>query len=331
MPMGPPGLALWSENPDGYGRSQSPDWKASDWPVLSVRSGALGSQISYVDLGGNTDKTPCLFLHGIGNSWHFWLEVLGAIGQERRVIAIDLPGFGASGASRRSLSAAGAAAVVEEVCRQLGLGQVAVCGHSMGALVGFALAGSFPDRVERLLVVGGSLFSITDLYLHPVRTTLRSAGPMLTLAVGMVGASLPSPAFVRRAIANGSLLRVLFLHRFVRYPARLEPRLLAKALSGLGGLSAVKAVIAGVGFDFRKAVGAVACPVYVLNGVDDQQVPVRDVLEFMRVRPSAHIVLLADTGHWPMIERPRIFAQWVRGALAGFPTMTTSHPAASTF
>ncbi len=311
-----PQVAVWNESNDLYGRSQPPDWRNVDWSEFHVSTEVQGLRLHHVDLGENSNLTPCLFLHGIGNSWHFWLEVLGAIGQHRRVIALDLPGFGASSATPHRLSAAGVAPLVDAFCEQLGLDRVIVCGHSLGAVVGLALAAAFPARIERLLIVGGSLLSVTDFYSRPLRTIMRSPGPLVTLALGVVSASVPSPRFIRRMIANNRLLRTVFLHRFVRYPSRIEPKLLEQALSGLGRVAVINAVIAGAGYEFRDAVGNAKCPVHILNGADDRQSPVRDVLEFARLRPSSDVVLLENTGHWPMIERPRVFAQWLERTLS---------------
>ena len=45
---------------------------------------------------GSGDEHPIVFIHGLGGQWQNWLENIPRFAQDRRVIALDLPGFGLS-------------------------------------------------------------------------------------------------------------------------------------------------------------------------------------------------------------------------------------------
>ena len=49
--------------------------------------------VAAIDVGHGD---PALFVHGVGTNAHLWAGVLDALGDERRCIAIDLPGTGAA-------------------------------------------------------------------------------------------------------------------------------------------------------------------------------------------------------------------------------------------
>ncbi len=84
---------------------------------------------------------PLLLLHGIGHHWQAWEPVLDVLAAERDVIAVDLPGFGASDAlpdgSPYDLS--GVVPVLGAFCGALGVERPHVAGNSLGGLLALEL------------------------------------------------------------------------------------------------------------------------------------------------------------------------------------------------
>ncbi|CUW41381.1 putative esterase [Magnetospirillum sp. XM-1] len=94
---------------------------------------------------------PLLILHGLLGSARNWGAVVKALGETRRVLALDMPNHGSSPWSEvmdYPFMAREVAAVIEH----LG-GRAAVMGHSMGGKAAMTLALSRPEMVERLVVV----------------------------------------------------------------------------------------------------------------------------------------------------------------------------------
>lgn len=100
-------------------------------PVV-IRS--LGSEIAYTDNGKG--DTTLLFIHGWGIHRGYWDQQLAFFKDRYRVVAIDLPGYGASGRATRAWGPETYAQDVDSVLAALTLKNVILIGHSMsGATV----------------------------------------------------------------------------------------------------------------------------------------------------------------------------------------------------
>ena len=60
-------------------------------------------------------------------------------------------------------------------------------------------------------------------------------------------------------------------------------------------------------YDFRDRLPDVSVPTLIVWGQKDAIIPVRDANEFERLIPDSRKVVMRDTGHIPMAERPRAF------------------------
>jgi pimeloyl-ACP methyl ester carboxylesterase len=69
----------------------------------------------------------------------------------------------------------------------------------------------------------------------------------------------------------------------------------------------VDALEALTSYDIRDRLEEIQCPTGVLWGADDILVPVEDADEFSNLIPDCRTAVLDDTGHLPMLERPRSF------------------------
>src|SRR4051812_23534081 len=135
----PAGVRAARRAGDGYGDTAQPDWRAIDWPAHLRRIEIDGTPVNYVDIGPTAPvppgREPIVFVHGLGGQWQNWLENIPRAAQERRVIALDLPGFGMSEMPRAEISIPNYARCVEALCQHLDLGCVALVGNSMGGFI----------------------------------------------------------------------------------------------------------------------------------------------------------------------------------------------------
>lgn len=81
-----------------------------------------------------------VLVHGLGSSWQTWQSVLPALSAEREVVALDLPGFGASPALTGPVTIATLADAVTGFVNEQGLGSADLVGSSMGARLVLELA-----------------------------------------------------------------------------------------------------------------------------------------------------------------------------------------------
>jgi pimeloyl-ACP methyl ester carboxylesterase len=205
----------------------------------------------------------------------------------------DLPGHGGSEPPRRGSSMSDFADAVAQVVELEQAGPALVAGHSFGGHVALRLAHRRPELVRALLLVAPS----------GIATTTRS----LQLAVALAGfvrpARLVAPLRHRYA-ARLWYRRALFRPWFVADPSAISERATVGFLEcqrlHLDTRTAGRAMVAD---DPRRDLEHVGCPVLILWGARDAQLPLDDAFEYAR-RLRARLRLVADCGHLVIGERP---------------------------
>jgi len=116
-----------------------------------------------------------VMIHGAGMDHIVWaLPARSLAHRGRAVLAIDLPGHGRS-AGPALASIAEMAAWLVRFLDAAGIGQAALCGHSMGSLIALETAAAAPDRVTRLALLGVA----ARMPVHPDLLAAAKADPEL--------------------------------------------------------------------------------------------------------------------------------------------------------
>ena len=293
-----------TEAPPDYGRGASPDWREIDWRRHLRSARVAGREMTYVDIGGG-EGPPVVFVHGLGGNWQNWLENLPRAAQERRAIAMDLPGFGTSEMPADKISITAYARWVEELCSRIGVERAVVVGNSMGGFIGAEMAISSPALVDRLVLAAAAGISIT---------TARRA-PVMTFARVITAFAAYTAAQGRQVIARPRL-RHLILGAVMRHPSRVAPDLLVEITRGAGAPGFRSGLDALLSYDFADRLPEIRCPTLVIWGAQDVLVPVQDAAEFERLIPDSRKVVFDDTGHTPMLERPIEFNEHLMAFIA---------------
>ncbi len=273
---------------------------------------AGGRRISYVDVGEG--QTPCLLIHGLSSSADCWSEIIPALATTRRTIAIDLPGFGESEAAR-SYDPVAVVDAVDEFCEQLDLESIDFVGHSLGTLLGIEFAHRHPNRLRRLVLVGGPITSLLGFLSAPVRT-LRRRPRVANFLIEALTTGIRLPAGLRKFIAHRPTLRALVLKPYVFSPRQLEPRLAESMIAGAGARGLYPTLASCCRYKPEQAMASMRCPTLVVGGVKDNIAPIEDLEEFSARENVVKFVALESTGHLPMFERPTEFNREVLEFLA---------------
>jgi pimeloyl-ACP methyl ester carboxylesterase len=118
--------------------------------------------LSWVEAG---DGPPLLLIHGLMTSAYSWRYVITRLAKNYRVIALDLPGAGRSGApSNLSQSPQSQARVLDAFVSELGLKKTYVVGNSLGGYIALWWSLAHPERFERLLIMHSPGFPELRLY-----------------------------------------------------------------------------------------------------------------------------------------------------------------------
>ena len=136
-----------------------------------------------------------LVLHGIGNNCQTWSGVIDRLAETHTVIAPDLLGHGASDKPRGDYSISAYANGMRDLLTVLDIERATVVGHSLGGGIALQLAYQFPERCERLALVGsGGLGPETR-----VSAVSTSSAPGRVAARSPAESSGPSPPLPTRA------------------------------------------------------------------------------------------------------------------------------------
>jgi pimeloyl-ACP methyl ester carboxylesterase len=290
---------------DGYGTGSRSTWMDIDWPRHQRWIELDGTPANVIELG---DGPPLLFVHGLSGCWQNWLENIPHFARGHRVVAVDLPGFGASPMPRGEVSIPGYAGFLERLCDALSIDAAVVVGNSMGGYVAAELAISSPQRVERLMLVSAAGVTAEHLQRDRIMAGARVVAGVATRAAAR-----------HQWFASRPALRRIALGFVVRHPERLSAPMAHELMEGSGKPGFLPALEAIMAHRITQRLPQVACPTFVVWGEDDRVIPVRDAKRFGELIPNVRVEVLPDTGHVAMIERPARFNALLEAFLAEEP------------
>ncbi len=255
------------------------------------------------------DGPTVLLLHGLGATSHLWdsLELPG-----RRLVAPDLPGFGCSEPRSGNLGPEELAVVFDTALDLLGVQDLCVVGHSMGALAAMELARRRGSRVRAAVLVAAPLTLPKVVHAGHVR------------GLGEAFYKLPALAPVSRAAAR-LYLTWLFGDRRRLRPDSVTRYVEASAVPGFWDtmLAGTRGIL---GWRGRDTLGVLRVPSLVLWGEKDPLLPVRVGRELAQALPDAEFQLLHGCGHTPAEEIPQEFSRIVRSYLERKAAFATANP-----
>lgn len=277
-------------------------------PLQFVDTG--GVEVAYVDSGG--EGPPVVLLHGLSSWIGFWEHQFPALAKNHRVLALDLPGYGASGRPDAPYTPSWYARIVAAWMTAIGLHSAAIVGHSMGGQIALELALRDPARVQALVLSAPSgieRFQPTHATWMERYWTERRALESTEQELRFAFTEL---AFGRVDAGVERLLRE-------RVQMRGTPELVGTSL----------AVSRSVGGMLREPVwqrlGDIGAPTLIVFGADDRMIPnpmftggrPRQVAEAARnAIPSSELVIVPKAGHTVHHDAPDVFNDAVEHFLA---------------
>lgn len=261
-----------------------------------------------------------LLLHGLGGNSITWHGVAPLLARklQAHVLAVDLPGFGASRPGQRRISTKLLVDVVLRVMENEappGTRWI-VAGNSLGGLLALALACRVPERVERVTLSALAL----PLRWGRERAVLSSFSRYVAVAVPFQGRRLVTHYIRQRGVPGIVDDPIQFLFRDPsRLDAELRQRLIGISEHRLGwaeeGARAYEQATRSLGIDLLSPRGAarwireVRRPVQAIYGSHDPLFPVSAWRTLEQTRPDWEYVVMEDIGHVPQLEAPEQFAE----------------------
>ena len=246
-----------------------------------------GRRVHVLEAG---EGEPLVLLHGIAGSVASWAPLVPALARTRRVVALDLPGFGRSEPLEGAVRTGALADAVAATLDVLGIGGATVVGQSLGGIVALHLALARPDLVVSLVAISaGYAFAIP-----PEDDPARQGHVPCTLR-------LLAPA----SSADAATLLALVLDDPARAanPAAIDELFRAHAATA----PTCDALVASFGrredaLDGR--LDRVRIPTLVIAGASDRFTPPSLSARLAAAIPGARLAVIAHAGHAPVAERP---------------------------
>jgi 4,5:9,10-diseco-3-hydroxy-5,9,17-trioxoandrosta-1(10),2-diene-4-oate hydrolase len=133
-----------------------------------------GVRLAYDDTGPGSTGLPLVCLHAIGHGARDFDGLAAAIGDRRRVVALDWPGQGRSGDDHEPPSATRYAALLVAFLDRLGIERAVLLGNSIGGATAIRVAATRPDRVAALVLENpGGLDPRDALVARAITTMVR--------------------------------------------------------------------------------------------------------------------------------------------------------------
>src|SRR5919202_5807917 len=118
----------------------------------------------HVVRGPNEGRPAILFLHGLYDRWEIWRPAMSAFAAEYDLIAPDLRGHGKSDWPERGYGLSDYVADAIGLLDTLAVRDVAIIGHSLGAVIAALFAVNDPARVRAVVLVDPSLEQSDDVH-----------------------------------------------------------------------------------------------------------------------------------------------------------------------
>ncbi len=272
---------------------------------------ARGLDFHVAEAGSGEDVVLCL--HGWPQHWYEWRNLMPALADHHRVLALDLRGFGWSDAPRNGYEKENLATDVLAVLDRLGIEKVKLVGHDWGGWVGFLLCLRAPQRFERFLALNTVPPWIS------VRAGISNAWrfwyQQLILAPGLGYRLHRRGGFVPRILVGGSRKRDVWDEETLRIfgqsfvePARARA---AVQMYRVFNWRELMPILRG-----RYAEQRLEVPTRLVFGVDDPALRPEMLTGYQRHAAAMEVELVPDCGHFIADEMPELVADRARDFLA---------------
>lgn len=276
-------------------------WAAPPSQFLELR---VGDQVQFTHLrdeGPREDTLPLLLLHGTSDSLQTWDGWTRELSRTRRVLRVDLPGFGLTGPSpTEDYGIEAYVRFIQALLDELKLKQVVIAGNSLGGEVAWMTAARHPTRVAGLVLVDPSGLPFEPDHL-PIGFSASAYAPSAWLSRFL----LPRP-LVRNSVeavyGNAARVSNAEVDRFFEMSLREGNR---RALH-----QRIQTLLAEVPTGLHaKAWPLVKAPTLLLWGEKDRLIPPRFAQQYLDQRgpdaAPATLKILPGLGHVPQLEDPR--------------------------
>jgi pimeloyl-ACP methyl ester carboxylesterase len=217
------------------------------------------------------------------------------LGQYYRTYALDFWGFGESGKKRNTYMVTDFVSLVDQFMDKLGIMRAPLVGHSMGGTVSLSVALKFPERVQKVVIIGSPVVGSS------LALPLKFAGyrPIAWMLFNMFGAFRWAMRIASPWICSDP-----------RFPEMMDRDLSKTTLeSFLVSIASLRRT------DLRPEIHKICVPVMGMFGDRDNIVDPRQWQPLQKGLPEARIERFKEAGHFIMLDEPKVFTRKLKDFL----------------
>lgn len=229
-----------------------------------------------------------LMLHGWQDSLHTFDALVPLLAEGRRVVRLDLPGFGQSQQPPLDWSLQDYASCVQVFVQKLNLSVAVVVGHSFGGRIALKSISTHLLNPQQLVLIGCAGLA--------QRKNLRNVVFKVLAKIGKV---------------------VIFIPPFIFWRKQLRSALYRRAGSDYLNTGALKDIfIRVIAEDLSSAAAQVPTPSLLIWGEQDAATPLAEGQKLAQLMPHATLKVIPSAGHFVHTEQPAAVAQLITEFLA---------------
>jgi len=266
--------------------------KAKWAPAPSQFADILGMPAHYRDEGPRDDAEPIVLLHGTSASLHTWDGWTDALKGQRRVIRMDLPGFGLTGPMPdNNYQLTRYVEFVIALMDKLGVQKAVLAGNSFGGNLAWKVAADHPQRVSKLVLVDAAGYPY-DAKSVPIGFKIAQIGALKPLMQNTLPRSMIESS-VRNVYGD---------------PAKVTPELVDRYFEltlRAGNRAALRERFAqSPGGQHVEQIPTIRQPTLIIWGGQDRLIPPDNADHFQRDIAGSRIAMFDGLGHVPHEEDP---------------------------
>lgn len=251
-----------------------------------------GMRVHLRDEGPRQDPVPIVLLHGTSASLHTWDGWAAVLSQRRRVIRLDLPGFGLTGPfPDNNYTVEHYVTFLGELLARLSLERVVLAGNSFGGRIAWRVALADPDRVDSLILIDAAGYPSTASSI-PLGFRLARTPGVRHLMEHVLPRSVVEKS-IRNVYGDPSKVTPELVDRYYELTLRAGNRAALRE----------RFVQAANGPDAAR-IREVTRPALLIWGALDRLIPADHAERFRADLPSSEVIIFPDLGHVPQEEDP---------------------------
>lgn len=233
---------------------------------------------------------PLILLHGWINSWDVWRDSMIALASQNkfRVYALDFWGFGDSAkGANNSFQVSSYVEMVNQFMDTLGIRNSPIFGHSMGGTVALQFALTYPERIQKVAVVGSPI-----------------AGESLNFFLKISGYGWIAELVWRYPFIRDIVMRILLAK-----DSKEVRNMISRDVQRTNMESFFRSIDDLRKTDLRAQISELKIPTLGIYGVKDNIVSPKNAQFLLSNVEKSKVALMENSRHFPMTDEPEKFLQ----------------------